>query len=163
MGKFRARSPRVTVVKCSFYWLLLFPIKYYLFSLTTCIPFRWRGRSSTEKVAFRFCFICGIQEVATDVFCCSIFCMSNLLSHGGPPPKRYYLRCFVRAWRDLGSSPGSYLSLLQCPVLSLLASSSHPPLVPPPRSWNRLSAWWNGGSWWGLLAFFAFFFFFFSY
>lgn len=111
--------------------------------------FHWKGR---------FCFICGIQEVATDVFFCSIFCMSNLLSHGGPPPKRYYIRCFARAWRDLGSSPGSYLSLLQCPVLSLLASS-HPPLVPLPQSWNCLSAWWNGGSWWGLLACFAFFFF----
>ena len=58
------------------------------------------------------------------MFCCSIFCMSNLLSHGGPLPKRYYIKCFVRAWRDLGSSPGSYLSLLQCPVLSLW---------PPPR------------------------------
>lgn len=36
------------------------------------------------------------------MFCCSIFCMSNLLSHGGPLPKRYYIRCFVRAWREPG-------------------------------------------------------------
>ena len=34
---------------------------------------------------------------------------------------------------NLGSSLGSYLSLLQCPVLSLLASSSYPPLLPLPR------------------------------
>ena len=140
-------GPRVAFVNCSFYWLSLSPIKYYLFSLTSCISFRLRGKSPIKKVASRFCFIYGTHEVATDVLCCSIFCMSNLLSRGGPPPESCYVRCFVRAWRGprrTGSSLGRFLSLSQCPVLFPLASSSlmgaHTSAV---KSSQWMVEWWQ--------------------
>ena len=72
--------------------------------------------------------------------------MSNLLSHGGPPPKRYYIRCFVRAWREPGQFSGQLpqFTPVSCLIPSGLLLLS--PFVTPAsavKSSQCMVEWWQ--------------------